>query len=93
MSEGKLLEEVIEEYLKKDGCFVSWITLSHYYFALSIFLVSIVDSMVSQNPKDWDFCLAHLPNDPINFFNHQHLNNVCKMKHKFLNFVSNYIRT
>jgi hypothetical protein len=29
------------------------------------FLISIVDSMVSQNPKDWEFSLIHLPNDSI----------------------------
>jgi hypothetical protein len=29
------------------------------------FLVSIVDSMASQNPEDWEFSLAHLPDNPI----------------------------
>jgi hypothetical protein len=28
--EGKLLEEVIEEHINKDGCFVLWIISSHY---------------------------------------------------------------
>jgi hypothetical protein len=32
------------------------------------FLVSIVDSMASQNPQNWEFSLAHLPDDPIQFF-------------------------
>jgi hypothetical protein len=27
---GKLLEEIIEEHIKEDGCFVLWITSSHY---------------------------------------------------------------
>jgi hypothetical protein len=29
------------------------------------FLVSIVDSMASQNPENWEFSLVHLPDDPI----------------------------
>jgi hypothetical protein len=32
------------------------------------FLVSIVDSMGSQNPEDWEFSLAHLSDDPIQLF-------------------------
>jgi hypothetical protein len=31
------------------------------------FLVSIVDSMASQNPKDWQFSLDYLPDDTIQF--------------------------
>jgi hypothetical protein len=31
------------------------------------FLVSIVDSMSSQNPEDWEFSLVHLLDDPIQF--------------------------
>ena len=30
-----------------------------------IFLVSIVESMASQDPDDWEFSLAHSPDDPI----------------------------
>jgi hypothetical protein len=57
VKEGKLLEEVIEEHIKKDGCFASWITSSHYWFEF-LFLSFIVDSMASQNPKDWEFPLS-----------------------------------
>jgi hypothetical protein len=32
------------------------------------FVVSIIDSMASQNPEDWKFLLAHLPDDPIQLF-------------------------
>jgi hypothetical protein len=31
------------------------------------FLVSIIDSIASQNPEDWDFSLVHLPDDSIQF--------------------------
>jgi hypothetical protein len=31
------------------------------------FLVSIIDSMASQNPEYWAFLLAHLPDDQIQF--------------------------
>jgi hypothetical protein len=31
-----------------------------------IYLLSfLVDSMASQNPKDWELCLVHLLDDPI----------------------------
>jgi hypothetical protein len=31
-------------------------------------LVSIADSMASQNPEDWEFLLAHLLDDSIQLF-------------------------
>jgi hypothetical protein len=31
-------------------------------------LASIADSMDSQNLEDWEFSLAHLPDDPIQLF-------------------------
>jgi hypothetical protein len=35
---------------------------------IAYYLVSIVDSMASQNPKDWEFSLAHLLDDLIQLF-------------------------
>jgi hypothetical protein len=48
------------------------IALPHGLFQVIIgldcfFLVFIVDSMALQNPKDWEFSLAHLPSDLIQF--------------------------
>ena len=34
VKEDKLLEEVIEEQIKEDGCFALWVTSSHYWFGL-----------------------------------------------------------
>jgi hypothetical protein len=34
-------------------------------FRLLIFLVVVVDIIASQNPEDWEFLLAHLPDEPI----------------------------
>jgi hypothetical protein len=32
------------------------------------FLISIIDSMALQSPEDWNFSLAHLPDDQIQLF-------------------------
>jgi hypothetical protein len=48
-------------------------------------------SMASQNPQDWEFSLAHLPDDSIQILNHQYLDGMYKMKLRFLSVVSNYV--
>jgi hypothetical protein len=41
------------------------VTLSHYWFGLLIFLISIVDNMASQNHDNWEFSLVQFPDDLI----------------------------